>query len=498
MSYRIEIDDLNVSKEARTILALNLEKIRRGSDQVLLTPMGERNGPDNILKQWDEIYQSNFAKINHELQEVEMSNRSKFGPRSIAKPWVERKSNTLAYFGPDNTKEVRQNFTDVGRQGRLTPLSTANALEYLKNSTNSGLPFMVKKGRVKEEVLNNFDYLIERRDPCVLFTRTQESNKTRDVWGYPVADTLNEMRYYRPLLEFQKRQPWRQAVNKPEDVDRSITNLIIHAQTEDLSLVSLDFSSYDATVKKSIQTSCFDYIKYLFQSKYASDIDYIADRFNTIGLVTPDGVIEGSHGVPSGSTFTNEVDSIAQFIVSREFEERLQFSQIQGDDGAYACSDGEELMEHFRSFGFQVNAEKTQVKKDSLVFLQMLYHPDYNRSGIISGIYPTYRALIRLVYPERFEDFSKEDISGKDYFALRTISILENCKHHPLFREFVEFIATLDKYSLIPSDEGLKSYVKMRLKQDGKDINFQSHLYGTEISGIRRFETFKILKEINI
>jgi hypothetical protein len=47
--------------------------------------------------------------------------------------------------------------------------------------------------------------------------------------------------------------------------------------------------------------------------------DYIAWRFGNIGLITPDGVKDGPHGVPSGSTFTLEVNSIAQILIAKEF-----------------------------------------------------------------------------------------------------------------------------------------------------------------------------------
>jgi hypothetical protein len=164
-----------------------------------------------------------------------------------------------------------------------------------------------------------------------MFTRTQESKKTRAVWGFPIADTLNEMRFYRPLLDIQKRQAWRAAIVGPTTVDDNITKLIRNAQSENQSLVSIDFSSYDATLRKSLQVQSFHYIKKLFQANYWNEIDYIAERFRTIGLLTPDGVWDGDHGVPSGSTFTNEVDSIAQFLFDETLDINLLYYKIKGD-----------------------------------------------------------------------------------------------------------------------------------------------------------------------
>jgi hypothetical protein len=34
---------------------------------------------------------------------------------------------------------------------------------------------------------------------------TQENKKTRSVWGYPIVDTLMELRYFIPLLSYSKK-----------------------------------------------------------------------------------------------------------------------------------------------------------------------------------------------------------------------------------------------------------------------------------------------------
>nr|QUS52696.1 RNA-dependent RNA polymerase [Mute swan feces associated picobirnavirus 3] len=491
--YRRFLDTLNLDKDVVSQISRLLERVDFGEDKKLITPVGEDVGPENILSQWDEIYNSKLHLIDVPLQGLELSNRSKYGPRSIAVPWVDRKDAVLDYFSPDNTKEIRHR-SNLGN--RLRPLSVPNASKYLKNTTNSGLPFYQKKGRVKEETVSKLNALLQRRDPCVMFTRTQEGMKTRTVWGYPIADTLLEMQYYRPLLEYQSRQDWRSSVTTPSNVDNKVIKLMNQARANDQYLVSIDFSAYDASIKRRLIESAFVYIKSAFQQSNHEVLDYIKERMITIGLITPDGILTGDHGVPSGSTFTNEVDSIVQYLIAREFTyEDLQNEQIQGDDGIYSTSYPEELLDHFRSYGLNVNDSKSYTSKEFCVFLQKYYSYDYIDEGIVGGIYPTYRALSKLVYPERFTDF-KEELSGKDYFAIRTLSILENCKYHPLFRDLVEFVMSLDKFSLIPSDQGIRGYVKLREIQDGKDVNFEKHTYGDSTS-IKDFETYKLVKELS-
>lgn len=497
MKYEIRKDlvDFDVSYDAFNKLSRLLDKTESGSDVVLLSPIGKAKDPETILQGWDSIFNANRDKLNSVLLDLEENNRSKYGPRSIAVPWSERRQGVINSFSRDTGKEVESNLPSVGR---LRPISLENAAKYIKRQTNAGLPTMNTKGVVLSDTLNNFNSLIKEDIPSVPFTRTQENKKTRTVWGYPLAVVLDEMRFYRPILEYQRNIPWRAALKNANDIDYAITNLINHARSQDLFLVSIDFGNYDNTVKRKLQDYAFKmYFPSLFQKQYHPEIALHGERFNTIGLVTPDKVYSGPHGIPSGSAYTNEVGSVVQHGISQSYEEELLFSQVQGDDGAYAVSDPDAFKNHFRSYGLDVNDEKSYVSDEFILYLQNLYHKDYEKDGLIRGIYPTYRALLRIVYQERFNDFSKDDISGKDYYAIRTLSILENVKAHPLFKELVKYVVELDKFNLDFSDQGLLSYIKMRERQDGKDVRFTEYKRGDGF-GIKSFESYKLAKEYSV
>jgi hypothetical protein len=500
-SLRSVYDKLDEESSGRLTRLLN--GIEEGRDDVLLSPLGESTDPDVILKGWDKIFDSNTSEMNDILLELEANNRSKYGPRSIAVPWEERRQGVLSSFS-EPEKGVKSIKWRPPEYKRLRPISVGNAIKYIKRQTNAGLPTLEKKGTVLDKMdLFSFTIwnLVEEADrwASVMFTRTQENNKTRTVWGYPLALVILEMMFYRPILEYQRTLSWRAALRSPEDVDRAITTLIINALEAKKYIVSIDFSAFDDSIKFPIQYWVFYiYFNSLFQDGlYTRYRGFITDKFRSIPLVTPDGVYTGFHGIPSGSAFTNEAGSVSQHGIAKDYFEPLEDEQQQGDDGVYSCYYPEKLKEHFRQYGLEVNDSKSYVSKEFCVYLQNLYHIDYIDNGIISGIYPTYRALCRIVYQERFNDFSKDDISGKDYYAIRTLSILETCKHHPLFRELVRYVWTLDKYNLSFSDQGLVAYVKMREKQDGKDVKFTEYKRGDKIQGIREFASYQLVQEFN-
>lgn len=493
------LNALDLSDDVKRRVSLLLRRTELGNNEIFYTPLGSEGKADIILHETDKLFKENSDLINSTLADLERNNRDKFGPRSIAVPWPNRKDKLLESFKPFERSDKLDIPKPTIPESRLRPISISQAIKLLKNDTNSGLPYYTRKSNVKESISQNFESLLERKDPCLLFTRTQEDSKTRNVWGYPIADTLNEMMYYVPILDYQRNKAYRAALLGPDEVGKSTCELVLKAQSEARTLVSIDFTAYDDSVKRYLHKSAFDYIKSLYQPKFGDELDYISSRFSSIGIVTPDGVINGNHGVPSGSTFTNEVDSIVQMLIGIQLPFiSVDSMLIQGDDGVYIIPNGKEevVFDHFSKFGLSVNRDKSYVSKDYVTFLQCLYHIDYINKGIVGGIYPIYRALNRLCYQERWSDFEDFGVSGKDYYSIRALCILENCKWHPLFEKFVKLVLSKDKYSLDFSSQGLSNYVHMVEKIKGTE-GILINQYGDNVSGLRSFESYKLIRKLS-
>lgn len=496
------LDELPLTTEVRNSLRLHLNRIVEGSDQTLYTPLCKKTiTSDEILERWDSIFKSNEYKMNSVLLELESANREKFGSRSKCKPWVDRKASLLEYFsgksGYESFRFVNWSDFDIDSP-RLRPISLESAITYLKNGTNSGLPFYTKKGKVKDRFASLYTSLKDM--PCILFTRTQEGDKTRNVWGFPIKDTTTETMFYQPLLTYQKSKYWRAALISPEEIDKRVTKIISRCRKNSgYVMVSVDFSAFDASISPLLVRMAFGYIKSLFQDEFHQDIDNICERFLTIPILTPDGVLSGLHGVPSGSTFTNEVDSLVQYLIAKSTGKLIDKGyQIQGDDGVYLIEESslQDFIDAFSSNGLKLNVSKCHFSKDYCVYLQCLHHPDYTLSdGTIGGVYPVYRALNRLVHQERWSSFEKYGLSGLDYYSLRAICILENCKHHPLFEELVRFILELDKTKLNFSQESLSKYCQLLKEGPGAGGHFANQ-YGSDAKGLSNFATVKLIKRL--
>jgi hypothetical protein len=294
-----------------------------------------------------------------------------------------------------------------------------------------------------------------------------------------------------PVLEVEKRFPHRTALLGPDAVDAAVTKLLLSKSDSEV-MVGVDFASYDASISPKHAYEAFGNMCNLFQNAYHNDLYALFRRFVTIGIYTPEGEWSGPHGVPSGSSFTNTVDSLVQFAASgKEMK-----SQVQGDDGIYMIqkSDLDEFLQRFETAGLVLNRDKSTVfDTQETVYLQRYYHPEYrSKDGGLGGVYSLYRAMARIKYLERWTDFKSMDIEGADFFALRTITILENSKHHPGFVELVKLAHRLDKFRLAYSNQGLTAYSRAMASKSRAGVFNQ---YGLQ-RGIDSFETVKLLKTL--
>jgi hypothetical protein len=472
----------SLSREARISLSSAMKRVREGSEEILIAPgfgVPDSEIADNLWEILDEV------DITGKLREMEESNASKFGPRSIAKPWEERKDSLFAYFQHDTTDEVSLSTSSSYKR----PLSLKKGSEQLVASSSSGLPWMRKKGVIRDKIVSEYIETVGKY-PAVLYTRTQEDRKTRDVWGYPAADTLREICFYYPFLAVEKGLPHRSVLNGPDAVDESITRML---RMRPDAIYAVDFSAFDSSVRPSDSMQAFSWIASHFQAPYAAEIDLIAERFTTIGMMTPDGLLEGVHGVPSGSAFTNTVDSYVQWAAA----DYAMDCQIQGDDGVYPLHgrymSESDLVEGFNEHGLQLNESKSFLSDGTeTVYLQKYYHEKYparDDPGRLGGVYPAFRAFLRLKYLERWTDFEQLGIKGRDFFSLRAVMILENCKHHPAFEELVLYAKSIDKYGLEFTDASVAPFSRAlasRAQAGALQVDLKK--------GINHFEVVKFLR----
>lgn len=405
-------------------------RIMKGSRLILITPAAERAGPDNILEAWTKIFETNSSRLNSELLDLEAKQKDKIGPRSVAKSFNEISEKVFNSFKPVliDTSNLRP---FAKRNGSLRPTSLLIASQRTRSNTQAGAPTLEKKGFVRENTFRDFEELYSKNLPMVCAIRTQEQGKTRIVYIYPFADIMQENRFFLPLFERLRTEISFAAFNGPDEVDVAVTRMLLLAQKNpNLVCFSGDVSNFDDSVKEQLQTSGFEEIKSYFQTDSYDALDEIALRFGySKPLVLPDGtVVITKRGIPSGSNLTGILGSVVNRQVLNLPDD---LCQIMGDDFIALVEKPDEVFSRYGEVKLDTEESKTDIKPSSFVYLQRLHHLDYMVDGVAHGIYPTFRALNRLMYPERRSNFDEFDIKGRDYFAIRSLSILENCKYHP-------------------------------------------------------------------
>jgi hypothetical protein len=487
-----------IGHEAQIRLRRNNERLVEGSDKVVMSPF-KSVSDEEIVAFVEGTFDSGL--YSDTLVDIENSNLSKLGPRSIAKPWSERRESLVAYFSDiqaytksEFIQRVLELKTRYKIESRLHPVGDQIVLQSFDAAKAGSLPLMLKKrayiqDQIKDEEADKW--------PAVVYTRTQEGGKTRNVLGTSYADQFREMRYFIAFLKVEKLVEWRSAITTPDGVDQSISHMI-NSMWEGESIICLDFSAYDSSVGPNHSGSSFAYIAAHFAKAHWDEIYDVYYRFCSVPFYTPDGEYSGFHGVPSGSVFTNTVDSIAQFLILTERQSLVSGSdsiQIQGDDGIFRAPNEnvDAIFSSFEQAGFNVNHDKSDIfSTKEGHFLQRYYNPIYRgKVSDMGGVYSIGRALLRIKYLEKFIDGigPEEDITGDDYFALRTISILENCKHHPHFRDIVNFVKDRDRSALQYSENAIVKFENHSSRRTNREVTNQ---YGDQ-GGIESFETVKLL-----
>lgn len=242
-----------------------------------------------------------------------------------------------------------------------------------KLNKSAGLPSLKKK---RDDLVYALDR--ERQvlrgakapSPCVAYKRTQKNNKTRLVWGYPFEMTLMESRFARPLIDMFKNRRTTMALGwSKATLGAHVYGRVVEKKGR---IVALDYSKFDSTISALFIRRSFDILSTWFseEDRDAYGWDTIVNYFITTPIVMPDGhlYVGKTHGVPSGSYFTQMIDSIVNtaivFAIVSKFKLKLNWKSlfVLGDDVLMNVKGDVDLdawADYVSQFGLKINTDKT-------------------------------------------------------------------------------------------------------------------------------------------
>lgn len=260
-------------------------------------------------------------------------------------------------------------------------------------------------------------------NPCLVGVRTQRNNKTRLVWMYPLDITILEATFARPLIEKFKQItcPMPYAKYRIEIGARMAYSLTARNK------VGLDFSKFDSSPSAELIQIAFSILETWFEldDEMRNVWNIVKSYFIHTPIVMHDGNLYKvkHHGVPSGSYFTQLIDSVINYIIvtsaMTHFDlhphERNIF--VLGDDSVFSTNEDINLnllKTYFKGLGFNLNVDKSLVSKDKIHFIGF----DWNRGCTEK---PLEKVISIMTQPEKWRK-KAESKAAEATRSLRLIS----------------------------------------------------------------------------
>jgi len=288
------------------------------------------------------------------------------------------------------------------KYGKVEAISPEEALKTLHHSTGAGYSFHGKrKGEVLDQILEKAkSIIIDAKSgvkikpiPCTLASRghlrLRHERKRRVIFVYPAEIVLLEQMFVHPIYELLK--------SKEDCVMYFGKNVIPRLSRDSMTnyasgmhSVNIDFSKFDTTVIEAMIAEAFSIIRDMidfehFKGKKISPaeakrwmrvLDLLEEFFTHTPVLTPDGKlfwIDGS--VPSGSGFTQLVDSIVAMIAARYVAGvtgcTIRHIKSLGDDVRLVVAQRPRIENWAKIFtdvfGLNINIKKTKVKSAKIL-----------------------------------------------------------------------------------------------------------------------------------
>lgn len=479
---------------------------------------------DLVLSRWIQILKGleSGSTAEKEVFQFDTSQLEKWGPQgghepiaalleSVVLPTFEGTDAVPEAFSSNSWKKAKQKVTHLlltlGKANRLRPAAYQHVVDDMRArdtlESNSGWPDFRRRSirEVTQKAIEDaYSGRWESYPAIALFRRY--NGKTRLVWMFPMSANLVEGSFFQPLQSALASSPLALGFLAPWTGFEQVRKLVGQAYSAGRFVYASDFSATDAHFQWSTSKQVYDVIAPCFQQTARPGLLNSIRHMHTLPLVIgKNRKIVGSHGVSSGSNWTNFIETIFDMILAQyvELETGVKGLYAIGDDMSWIAESHDakfsKQLERFgKIVGQEIKAEKTVVSRDKVKSLQRLFQRGYNlENGEIRAVYPTVRALKSSIFPERYHSPKKWN---SNMFCARQFMILENCVDHPLFAEFVRFVCAGND-DLIPFAKESASKLQ-RITRESKLIPGLNPTYNQERrdSSLASFASIQLAKTL--
>lgn len=290
--------------------------------------------------------------------------------------------------------------------------------------------------------------------------------KSRLVWMEDIQHVISECRYATPIQRAMAKVSWYAGGKDPGQIRTIVSNNRLHNNY----WITLDYSQFDASMSDWLIADAFEVLKSAFEHVDEELWRIIVDDFIHKNLILGDGVLHVDKGVPSGSMFTQIIDSLVNRIMIETFLISCGLSGqmiIMGDDNCLFTNEKiePEVVASYisKNFGVKVNASKTQDgrRSDYPEFLSRVWRPDGEwRHPLV--------LLSKLAFPERFRHYSQSVTPAEVLYGyiltyrpgmVQLMDVARFLEDHPSFNE--KTLAKVDN-RLLPGALGyIRQYTMM-------------------------------------
>jgi hypothetical protein len=257
-------------------------------------------------------------------------------------------------------------------------------------------------------------------------------HKTRVVCMVDLIQIVHELKYFYPLQDVLTSSSFYAGGFQPDSVLNYLTDWRSHHK----GWWSIDYSKYDMTISSWLIEDAFDVLKTAFSYVDDDEWNLMVHDFIHKDFVINEGVVHADKGVPSGSMFTQIIDSLVNFIMVNTYFKsinRKSKMMIMGDDNIIFHDEELESVSDLASyirknFGIEVNADKSLIgyRSEAPWFLSTQWR--------VNGRWRHPNEIMsRMFFPERFRKYGwyKAD-DGTKYYVGPEMTLLAYALTYPL------------------------------------------------------------------